>query len=169
MTADLPPDVRDAAAKAAQNMYWDGPEEKPWENVVDAVTAVVAPKIERPLQARIAELETLVIDTNTFSAKFERQSMELGAYKAWAERSPAFEANCECGRRLSVRTAATKEHDALSARVELLTAALTTVVAKNDLGGSGECAEYYGAKHPDNWCGACVARAAGETESEEKS
>ena len=54
MTTDLPPDVRYAAACAAvtelheHRKQFGGPS---WERIVDAVTAVVAPVLQRALQA----------------------------------------------------------------------------------------------------------------------
>lgn len=60
MSADLPPKVRDRAAQAAVSEFheyrkqYGGPN---WERIADAVVAVVAPEIARPLQARIEELE----------------------------------------------------------------------------------------------------------------
>lgn len=57
-------DVRDAAAQALRHKLrgvipaiWliDG---EIWTEAIDAVVSVVAPQIARPLQARIAELET---------------------------------------------------------------------------------------------------------------
>lgn len=63
MTTNLTPDVRDAAAQALRHKLrgvipaiWliDG---EIWTEAIDAVVAVVAPQIARPLQARITELE----------------------------------------------------------------------------------------------------------------
>ena len=65
MTADLPADVRASAAKALElaRQLYDNAALYPNASdrtraMVTAVTAVVAPEIERPLQARIAELKT---------------------------------------------------------------------------------------------------------------
>lgn len=54
---DLPPDVRDRAAQAAAD-GWYAANGRTWHKAVDAVVAVVAPEIARPLQARIEVLKT---------------------------------------------------------------------------------------------------------------
>lgn len=59
MTADLPPDVRDRAAQRAQSTWLTRPSDG-WRAVVDAVAAVVAPEIARPLQARVEVLEAML-------------------------------------------------------------------------------------------------------------
>lgn len=156
MTADLPPDVRDRAIFEAREVLFSwiegrsiDPELAP--AIVVAVVAVLAPEIERPLQARITELEKTLSDNR----------------KLWDESIAQTGAALEQSRRIYAEFV-TGQHEEALTRVELLTAALTTVVDKNDLGCSGGCAEYYGAKYPGNWCGACVARAAlaaGATES----
>jgi hypothetical protein len=59
---EIPEDVQDRAAQLAHEAYIcayrpTGQHSDRWHAVVDAVVAVVAPEIERPLQARIEELE----------------------------------------------------------------------------------------------------------------
>lgn len=76
MSADLPPKVRDRAAQAAVSEFheyrkqYGGPN---WERIADAVVAVVAPQIARPLQA---ENERLKVERDAFKA----------ASATWAQR-----------------------------------------------------------------------------------
>jgi len=101
MTADLSPDVRDRAIAAVGAILcdWVGlADAQKWAAppVVDAVVAVVAPEITRPLQARIAELKAEVKLLEAQEDHLREQAGDMAADKLAAE-----------------------------ARVELLTAALT--------------------------------------------
>jgi hypothetical protein len=145
-----------------------------WRAVVDAVTAVVAPQIARPLQARIVELEA----AQSSAGQVERDRIVEAARN---QRRLAWEQDCEPDvvRVWSaiagwVRRGAVTEHDVrgavrpedeaaeadrLRARVELLTAALTELVNAWDDGA------YHGDMQGAR-ANAARALAAGETQSE---
>jgi len=170
MTADLHPDVRDRAARAAYEVNGLTVPFQ-WDAVVDAVAAVFAPEIARPLQARITELERLVAVANSAQTGLSI-ALAVPANSDWSTiRTTALALKA----RIDVLSPMVEDLTEISreaeARIELLTAALTEITREDCLNRvvreDGYCFERW----PDGplWCMPCTARAAlaaGETESE---
>jgi hypothetical protein len=114
-TPDLPPDVRAEAAAAVYELSSVDTDDSATfaHAVVDAVVSVVAPEIERPLQARIEELEgalrvrakeSLHLSRLLAQEQLEKEELTTGSISRLADIANAM------------------------ARVEVLTAALTEIL-----------------------------------------
>jgi hypothetical protein len=117
---ELPPDVRAEAAQAALDQHRGCDEDFHGGRIVDAVVAVVAPEIARPLQARIEELEGKAEHWRqrweNRNEHFDLLSCERDALQARLHAQHA--SNAEFMRGQADEFAA--ERDALQARVEEL-------------------------------------------------
>jgi len=215
------PDVRDRAIFEAREVLFSwiegrsiDPELAP--AIVDAMVSVVAPEIERPLQARITELEAALAfmlkrfdpggdmaTLRTVLAGAEKPDDQLAALEAeFPKKAPMLRqamkdapaAILRLQARVDELEAALTDDDkllrfgvdrglisdhahklilqrnALQARVELLTAALTGISGRCEYEGDRYqiCEQRFDEDQAD-WCYPCIARAAlaaGETESE---